>query len=98
MADQTRITAKLQRFDGPSGWFYVPFDETFSRGLRPLVTQHWPALLKVRAEIAGLPWTASIMPIRDGPLFVAIPAKIRRKLEIGVGDVVTLDIDLEAPQ
>lgn len=82
----------MRRFDGQKGWHYVPFDETTGGSLRPLVEDAWPALLKVKARIAKHSWTATVMPIKDGPLFIALTASARRKLRLAVGDVITVFI------
>ncbi len=87
------ITSPVLRFEGDNGWYYVPFDEEDSESFRPLVTETWPALLKVRARIGDHAWTATVMPIKDGPLFVALTAPVRRRLGIEEGQVVTVNVE-----
>lgn len=86
------LDERVHRFEGPGGWFYLPFDEALSEELRPLVAAEWPALLKVSARVGDFEWTATVMPIKDGPLFIALPAKVRKRLKIGLGDRVEVHI------
>ncbi len=84
------LTAPVQRFPGPRGWFYVELPTTVGVELRPLLPRRWPALIPVRCTIGGTSWDGSIQPIHAGPLFIAIPAPVRRKEKIDVDDTVTL--------
>lgn len=93
MFEPFSVTSEVLRFDGENGWFYVPFDDDTSELLRPLVTDKWPALLKVRAQLDGVRWTATVMPIKDGPLFVALTAPIRKQLGIAEGHEVSIAIE-----
>lgn len=85
-------SGRVQRFDGPNGWLYLPFDEGPSAALRGLVGAHWPALLKVAARIGEYRWIATVMPIKDGPLFIAMTAPVRRALGIDEGDEIAVVI------
>lgn len=87
------LTAEVRRFEGPTGWTYVPFDEDLSRELRPLVTDRWPALLKVRAGVGDFSWTATVMPIKDGPLFIALTAPVRKRLDVAPGQTLTVRVE-----
>ena len=87
------ITAPISKFDGDNGWYYVPFDEADSASFRPLVSSTWPALLKVRARIDDVTWTATVMPIKDGPLFIALTAPVRKRLGLEQGQEVTVRIE-----
>lgn len=90
------LDGPLLRFDGPSGWFYRPLPDDRSVALRPLVTRTWPALHPVACCIGEVRWQGSLMPIKDGPLFVAVPAKVRRKLGLVEGDPVRIRVRLLA--
>lgn len=82
----------VQRFEGPNGWYHVPLPEDRSAALRPFVTETWPALLKVTATIDDYSWTATVMPIQDGPLFIALTAPVRKKLKIEEGRTIEVRI------
>lgn len=91
------IRGTVKRFDGPTGWHYLPLDVRHSAALRPLVTESWPALLKVTATIGDHAWVATVMPIKDGPLFIAITAPVRKKLGIRVGQALSVAIEPKSP-
>lgn len=84
------ITGPIRRFPGAGGWHHLLLPPELDQRLRPLVTAHWPALLKVAARVDAIAWTATVMPIKDGPLFIDLPAKIRKQLDIEEGDEVTV--------
>lgn len=68
----------VKRFPGQYGWYYVEVDEDISKDLRPILKNLWPALLKAQFTLGKTTWNSSIMPIKDGPLFIALPAKVRK--------------------
>lgn len=84
------VSGKIKRFPGKNGWYYVELDEGLSKSLRPLLANLWPALLKAEFRINKTTWHSSIMPIKDGPLFIALPAKIRKAEDLDVGNKVTI--------
>ena len=88
--DEFTVRGPVERFPGENGWFYVKLSARQSAQLGPLVRSEWPALLKIRCTLGDTTWKATIMPIKDGPLFVALPAKVRKAEAIVVGQRVTL--------
>lgn len=93
MFEPFTVETEVLRFEGPSGWTYVPFGPRESAALRMRVNETWPALLKVAATLNGHRWTATVMPIADGPLFIALTAPVRKRLGIGEGDRVAVRIE-----
>jgi hypothetical protein len=89
------VSGSVQRFPGQYGWYYVELDEELSKVLRPLLANVWPALLKAEFRIAKTIWQSSIMPIKDGPLFIALPAKIRKVESLDVGDSISINFELK---
>lgn len=90
------ISGSVKRFPGQYGWYYVELDEGLSKDLRPLLANLWPALLKAEFRLNNTFWQSSIMPIKYGPLFIALPAKIRKVEGIDVGNKVTINFELKA--
>ncbi len=84
----------VKRFPGKHGWHYVELDEGISKNFRPLLAGLWPALLKAKFRINKTTWQSSIMPIKDGPLFIALPAKIRKAEGIEEGSKVTITFEI----
>lgn len=93
MSDQpvdTRVVGVVQRFAGKSGWHYLPLSRALCKRLQARVQELWPQLLKAQCTLQGRTWTATVMPQAEGPLFVAIPAKVRKATGVGEGDRVSL--------
>ena len=89
------VSGKIKRFPGNYGWYYVELDENLSKDLRPLLKNLWPGLLKAEFVINKTTWRSSIMPIKDGPLFIALPAKVRKAETIDVSDKVNIAFKLK---
>lgn len=92
---QFEVSNTVKRFPGKYGWHYIELDEELSEDLRPMSKSLWPALLRASFSINGTKWESSIMPIKDGPLFIALPAKIRKAENIELGDSVSVTLELQ---
>ncbi len=88
------VSGKVKRFPGTYGWYYVELSEALSKDLRPILQGLWPALLKASFSIHKTTWDSSIMPIKDGPLFIALPARVRKAEHIDVGQRVSITCTL----
>lgn len=92
--DPYRVTGVIQRFPGANGWFYLELPAELGLLFRPLVGQRWPALIKVRCTVGQTSWDGSILPIKGGPLFIALPAPVRKKEALAEGSAITLTFGL----
>ncbi len=90
-----KISAKVKRFPSQNGWHYVELGNTLSTDFRPLINERWPALLNATFKINSTKWDSSIMPIKDGPLFIALPAKVRNAEAIEKGQNINIEFDLK---
>lgn len=88
------VSDKVKRFPGKYGWYYIELEEDISQDLRPILRGLWPALLKARFKLKKTTWESSIMPIKDGPLFIALPSKIRKAEDIDVDQIIKVDVEL----
>lgn len=84
----------VKRFPGKYGWYYIELAEDVSKDLRPILKGVWPALLKAEFTLNQTTWESSIMPIKDGPLFIALPSKIRKAEDIDVDQIIKVDVEL----
>jgi hypothetical protein len=89
------ISGNVNRFEGKYGWHYVELDRQLSNDFRPLIKNRWPALLKATFKINSTKWDSSIMPIKNGPLFIALPAKVRKAEEIKEGQKINIKFELK---
>lgn len=90
--NEHRVRGVVERFPGKNGWFYVRLGDPLDAMLREEVRSVWPALMKVECTLGETTWQGTIMPIKEGPLFTALPAKIRKAEGITVGQRVTIDL------
>jgi hypothetical protein len=72
MMKKFRISGVVKRFPGQYGWYYIELSQKLSKDFRPLIKDRWPALLKASFTLRNTSWNSSIMPIKDGPLFIAL--------------------------
>lgn len=84
----------VKRFPGKYGWYYIELAEDVSKDLIPILKGIWPALLKANFTLNQTTWKSSIMPIKDGPLFIALPAKIRKAENIDIGQSIKVAVEL----
>jgi len=88
------LSGTVQRFPGHQGWFYLEVGPDLEPLFRPIVRARWPALLGVDCAVGSTRWRGSMMPIKAGPLFIALPAKVRRVEALEVGAFVVLRFSL----
>ncbi len=89
------VSGQVKRFPGQHGWYYVELNAERSADLRPMVAGVWPALLRAGFSLRTTTWQSSIMPIKNGPLFIALPAKVRTAEKIEEGQTVTIQVELK---
>ena len=87
-------SGEIQRFPGKGGWYYLALDEALSADFREMVKANWPSLLGAEFTLGETTWRSSIMPIKDGPLFIALPAKVRKAESLEEGQKITVTFTL----
>jgi hypothetical protein len=95
MMKKFRISGVVKRFPGQYGWYYIELSQKLSKDFRPLIKDRWPALLKASFTLRNTSWNSSIMPIKDGPLFIALPAKIRKVEDIKKGKRLSVSVEVK---
>jgi hypothetical protein len=83
------LTGELERLPGVGGWFVVRVEPTLSRRLRTGAAR---GFVPVTAGVGGSTWDTSLMPMGDGTLFLALPARVRRAEGLDEGDPVRASV------
>lgn len=94
--DHFTLSGVVQRFPGPKGWHYLELPEALDAALRPVVRARWPGLVGVDCAVGAAAWRGAILPVKGGFLFITLPAKVRARTGLDVGDAVTLTFTLAA--
>ncbi|PID99055.1 hypothetical protein CSA80_02980 [Candidatus Saccharibacteria bacterium] len=90
------VTGVVKRFPGKLGWYYVELDDELAEKFRDRIKTIWPKLLAANFTVNQTHWSSSIMPIKDGPLFIALPAKIRKAEKLELGQTVTIEFSIKS--
>ncbi len=85
MAKPYTFTAEVCLFPQAGGWHYVVAPQEYTDELKPLAVR---GLVAVEATVGSSSWQTSLLPMGDGSQFLALPAKVRQKEQITVGDVI----------
>lgn len=93
--NKIELTGTVKKFPGKNGWYYIPLKEELSQDIREIVRSKWPALLGADLMVNNTAWSSSIMPIKNGPLFIALPKKVRHAENIDTGDKITVSAVLK---
>lgn len=89
------FSGTVELFDRPGGWYYVavpselcePYYDLQDRGL---------IAITACAALDGkeISWPTSLLPMGDGSHFIALPAKVRNRLKVAVGDDIEITFSL----
>ena len=85
MARPYTFRSEVRLFPQAGGWHYVAAPQEYTDELKPFAER---SLVAVEATVGGSSWQTSLLPMGDGSQFLALPAKVRQKEQITVGDVI----------
>ncbi|MDR2855002.1 MAG: DUF1905 domain-containing protein [Methanomicrobiales archaeon] len=87
--------AKVALFEREKGWHYVSVPTELSRPLEYLADR---GLISVVAKVGNSSWETSLLPMGDGTHFLALPAKIRSKEKLSLGEVTQVSFVIREKQ
>lgn len=90
------FTEKIERFECANGWHYVTVPEEL---VMPLKLQDYAnqfGYIAITATAGTSRWDTSIMPMGDKTEFIALPAKVRKKEKLALGDEVEVSFETRA--
>ena len=96
---QLDLTGEIFSWRGPAPYQFVRVPDDAARSLREvasLVTYGW-GMIPVTAAIGATTWTTSLFP-KDGGYLVPIKVAVQRAEQLDVGDTVTIQLEVVAPE
>ena len=81
---------KVDLFERDKGWYYVSVPTELSIPLEHLADR---GLIAVTARVGNSSWPTSLLPMCDGTHFIALPAKVRKKEKLSLGDKFELSFE-----
>jgi hypothetical protein len=90
------ITAEVWHWRGPSPYHFVTVPGEVSDDIAIVargVTYGW-GMIPVTARLGSTTWTTSMFP-KDGGYILPLKDAVRRAEAVEVGDVVTVDIEID---
>ena len=90
---ENTFTEKIGRFECDNGWHYVVVPEELVVPLRLQDYANQFGYIAITAKTGTSCWDSSIMPLGGGVSFIALPAKVRKKEKLGLGDEVEISFE-----
>jgi hypothetical protein len=87
VTDRFSFEAQVEVFQREKGWHYVSVPLELSKPLEPLAER---GLIAITAQVGTISWPTSLLPMGDGTHFIALPAKVRAKQKIDVGEIISV--------
>ncbi len=85
------FSAAVSLFERDKGWHYIPVPLQLSKPLEYLADR---GLIAVTAKIGNSSWPTSLLPMGDGSHFIALPAKVRSKEKVMLGDTIEVSFEM----
>lgn len=83
----------VEKFPGPSGWYYVAVPKKYLKSLKQQ-RKAW-GMYPITAQVGKTSWKTKLMTKKGGDFFVALKLVVRNKEKLAVGDRVSISFKLE---
>lgn len=95
MQGSESFASVVELFDRPGGWHYVSVPKSLSEPYSNLQDRGLVAVTAcARSNGASATWPTSLLPMGDGSHFLALPARVRNRLRLDVGDRVEMTFSI----
>ena len=88
---ENKFIAPLCLFEREKGWHYVSVPPEMSVPYENLAER---GLIAINAKIGSSSWATSMLPMGDGTHFIALPAKVRQKEKLSLGQVAEISFEI----
>lgn len=85
------IRAKVWRWPGDVGWYFVTLDRKLSQDIRRVFTK---GFVKIRAEMGNSIWNSSLFPHKESGYLLCIKKSVRSAEDIFEGDEVNIKVKI----
>jgi len=85
-----KFKSNVKLFERDKGWYYVSVPTELSKPLEHLADR---GLIAVTAKVGNSNWQTSLLPMGDGTHFIALPAKVRSKEGLSLGEEVEVSFE-----
>ena len=85
------FAAKVELFEREKGWHYVSVPTKLSKPLEHLSDR---GLIAITVKIGNSIWPTSLLPMGDGTHFIALPAKVRSKEKLSLGNEIEVSFEV----
>ena len=88
---ENTFSAAIERFEMKGGWYFVPVPAEL---IAPLEYHaiHF-GFIAITATVGDASWQTSLLPKGDGTYFIALPAKVRLKEKLSLGDAIEVSFE-----
>ena len=93
MKHDIAIKGIVQKFPGPSGWYYVTVPKKYTKELKER-RRAW-GMYPITAHVGKTSWETKLMTKKGGEFFVALKSAVRDKERISIGDHIKLSFALQ---
>lgn len=77
------VRGKVELFPQKGGWYYVRVPREYTQLTRDVSER---GLVAITATLGRSIWNTSLLPMGDGTHFIALPAKVRTKERVLLGE------------
>ncbi len=85
------ISGEVNIFPQKGGWHYVDAPEEYTEMTKEYADR---GLVAITATVGDTSWDTSLLPKGDGTLFIALPAKVRKREKIELGNYIEVSFVL----